>query len=179
MGEITSGDVGRTRGKFGNHELKASDLQNFQWLSEISKKTKPNLLLVYDKFLTNQDACSNYPNTDKCLKIWRFRSHHCVIRPKNLFKITRVDYDHQPHSMQVKKQTKQNSVISILSFSSRYYPLEVIISRQETSAFSFFVLNSCSEIRPLFFPLCFTVGYHSIINTSSLKKKKEKVHHPI
>lgn len=73
--------------------------------------------------------------------------------------------------MQVKKQTKQNSVISILSFSSRYYPLEVIISRQETSAFSFFVLTSCSEIRPLFFPLCFTVGYHSIINTSSLKKK--------
>lgn len=113
------------------------------------------------------------------LKIWRFRSHHYIIRPKNLFKITRVDYDHQPHSMQVKKQTKQNSVISILSFSSRYYPLEVIISRQETSAFSFFVLNSCSEIRPLFFPLCFTVGYHSIINTSSLKKKKEKVHHPI
>ena len=68
MGEITSGDVGRTRGKFGNHELKANDLQNFQWLSEISKKTKPNLLLVYDKFLTNQDACSNYPNTDKCFK---------------------------------------------------------------------------------------------------------------
>lgn len=174
MGEITSGDVGRTRGKLGNHELKASDLQNFQWLSEISKKTKPNLLKVYDKFLTNQDACSNYPNTDKCLKIWRFRSHHCVRRPKNLFKITRVDYDHQPHSMQVKKQTKKNSVISILSFSSRYYPLEVIISRQETSAFSFFVLNSCSEIRPLFFPLCFTVGYHFIINTSSLKKKKRK-----
>lgn len=110
------------------------------------------------------------------LKIWRFRSHHCIIRPKNLFKITRADYDHQPHSMQVKKQTKQNSVISILSFSSRYYPLKVIISRQETSAFSFFVLNSCSEIRPLFFPLCFTVGYHSIINTSSLKKN---VHHPI
>ena len=81
--------------------------------------------------------------------------------------------------MQVKKQTKQNSVISILSFSSRYYPLEVIISRQETSAFSFFVLTSCSEIRPLFFPLCFTVGYHSIINTSSLKKKEENVHHPI
>lgn len=107
------------------------------------------------------------------LKIRRFRSHHCIIRPKNLFKITRVDYDHQPHSMQVKKQTKQNSVISILSFSSRYYPLEVIISRQETSAFSFFVLTSCSEIRPLFFPSCFTVGYHSIINTSSLKKKKK------
>ena len=44
MGEITFEDVRRTSGKFGNHELKASDLQNFQWLSEISKKTKPNLL---------------------------------------------------------------------------------------------------------------------------------------
>ena len=73
MGETTSGDVGRTRGKFGNHELKASDLQNFQWLSEISKKTKLNLLQVYDKFLTNQDACSNYPNTDKGFKNMTFQ----------------------------------------------------------------------------------------------------------